>query len=87
LIHEAIKSRLNLGNACYHLVQNIFSRLLSKNVKIKIYKIIILPLVLYDAKLGFLTLTEDHRLKVFENRILRISELKRNEIMSLEKIP
>jgi hypothetical protein len=47
-IHEEIKSRLNSGNACYHAVQNLLSsRLLSRNVKIKIYKAIILPVVLY----------------------------------------
>jgi hypothetical protein len=37
-IHEEIKSRLNAGNACYHVLQDVQpSRLLSKNVKIKIY--------------------------------------------------
>jgi hypothetical protein len=47
-IYQEIKGRFSSGNACYHLAQNIFSyRLLSKNIKIKIYKIIILPLVLY----------------------------------------
>ena len=46
-IQEEIKSRLKSGNACYHSVQNILSSsLLSKNLKIKIYKTIILPLVL-----------------------------------------
>jgi hypothetical protein len=43
-IQEEIKSRLISGNVCYHSVQNILSSsLLSKNYKIKIYKIIILP--------------------------------------------
>jgi len=43
-----IKSRLKSGNACYHSVQNLSSSsLLSKNLKIKIYKTIILPIVLY----------------------------------------
>jgi hypothetical protein len=38
-IHEEITSKLNLGNACYHLVENVLSYcLLSKNIKIKIYK-------------------------------------------------
>ena len=47
-IQEEIKSRLKLGNACYHSVQNLLSfRLLSKNLKIKIYRTIILPVVLY----------------------------------------
>jgi len=43
-IAEEIKSRLRSGNACYHSVQNLLSsRLLSKNLKIKIYRTIILP--------------------------------------------
>jgi hypothetical protein len=47
-IQEEIKSRLELGNACYHSVQNpLSSRLLTKNLKIKIDRIIILPVVLY----------------------------------------
>jgi len=46
-IAEEIKSRLRLGNASYHSVQNLLSsRLLSKNLKIKIYRTIILPVVL-----------------------------------------
>jgi len=52
-VQEEIRSRLKSGNACYHSVQNLlFSRLLSKNLTIKIYKSIILPAVLY----GFETL-------------------------------
>jgi hypothetical protein len=47
LIHEAIKSRLILGNACYHSIQNLLSpRLLFTNVKIRIYRSIIMPVVL-----------------------------------------
>jgi hypothetical protein len=46
-MHEEVKSRLNSGNACYHSVQSLLSsRLLSRNVKVKIYKIIILLVVL-----------------------------------------
>jgi hypothetical protein len=46
-IHEKIKSRLKSGNACYHSVQNLLSStLLSKNVKIMIYRTIILLVVL-----------------------------------------
>jgi hypothetical protein len=49
-IHEEIRSRLNSGNACFHAVQNLLSsRLLSRNVKIKIYKTIILPVVLHGC--------------------------------------
>jgi hypothetical protein len=71
-IHEMIKSRLNSGNACYHSVQSpLSSRLLFKNVKVKIYKAIILPVVLYGCETWSLTIREDHRLRVFENRVLR----------------
>jgi len=46
-IQEEIKSRLNSGNACYHSVQNLLSSsLLSTDLKIKIYRTIILPVVL-----------------------------------------
>jgi hypothetical protein len=47
------------------------SRLLSKNIKIRIYKTIILPVVLYGWETWSLTLREEHRLRVFENRVLR----------------
>jgi hypothetical protein len=50
-IHEEIKSRLNSGNACYNSVQSLLSsRLLSRNVKVKIYKTIIVPVVLYGCE-------------------------------------
>ena len=69
---KEIKSRLKLGNACYHSVQNLLSSsLLSKNLKIKIYRTIILPVVLYGCETWSLTLREEHRLRVFENRVLR----------------
>jgi len=45
--------------------------LLSKNLKIKIYRTIILPAVLYGCETWSLTLREEHRLRVFENRVLR----------------
>jgi hypothetical protein len=71
-IHEETKSRLNSGNSCYHSVQGILSsRPLSRNVKVKIYKTIILPFVLYGCETWSLTLREEHRLRVFENRVLR----------------
>jgi hypothetical protein len=67
-IQGEIKRRLNSGNAFYHSIQNPLSfRLLSKNVKIRIYKIIILPVVLYGYETWSLTLREEHRLRVFEN--------------------
>jgi hypothetical protein len=53
----------------------------SRNVKVKIYKTIILPVVLYGCKTWSLTLREEHRLRVFENRVLRrIFGPKRDEV-------
>jgi hypothetical protein len=81
-IHEEIKSRINSRNACYHSVQSLLSsRLLSRNVKVKIYKTIILPVVLYGCETWSLTLREEHRLRVYENRVLRrIFGPKRDEV-------
>ena len=71
-IQEEIKCRLKAGNSCYYSVQTLLSsRLLSKDLKIKIYKIIILPVVLYGFEAWSFTLREECRLSVFENRILR----------------
>ena len=70
-IQEEIKSRLHSGNACYLLVQNLlYSSLLFKNTKIKIYRTIILPVILYVCETLSLTLREECRLIVFENRVL-----------------
>jgi hypothetical protein len=71
-MHKEINSRLNSGNVCYHSVQSLLSScLLSRNLKVKIYKTIILPVVLYGCESWSLTLREEHRLWVFENRVLR----------------
>jgi hypothetical protein len=51
--------------------ETLSSRLLSRNIKVKIYKTIILPVVLYGCETWYLTLREEHRLRVFENRVLR----------------
>jgi hypothetical protein len=82
LIQVEIKSKLNLDYAYYHSVQNLVSsHLLSKNVKIRIYKTIILPMVLYRCETWYLTLKEEHRLRVLGNRLLRrISGPKRDEV-------
>ena len=51
-VQEKIKNRLKSGNACYHLVRNLLSSsLLSKNIKIKIYRTIILPVVLFGCEM------------------------------------
>jgi len=75
---DGLRSR----NACYHSVQNLLSsRLLSKNLKIKIYRSIILPVVLYGCESWSLTLREERKLRVFENRVLRrIFGLRRDEV-------
>jgi hypothetical protein len=71
-MHEKSNSRLNSGNACYHSVQGrLSSLLLSRNVEVKIYKTIILPVVLCGCETWSLTLREEHRLRGFENRVLR----------------
>ena len=69
-IQEEVKSRLQLGNACYYLVQNLLSSsLLPKKLKIKIHRTIILPVVLYGCETWSLTLKEERRLRVFESRV------------------
>jgi hypothetical protein len=77
-----------LENACYYAVQNLLSScLISKNLKIKIYKIVILPVMLYGCKTWSLTLGEEHRLRVSENRVLRkIFGPKREEDGSWRKL-
>ena len=63
-------------------MQNLLSsRLLSKNLKIKIYRTIIMPVVLYGCGTWSLTLREERRLRMFENRVLRkVFGPKRDEV-------
>jgi len=63
-------------------MQNVLSSsLLSKNLKIKIYRTITLPVVVYGCETWSLTLREERRLRVFENRVLRrIFGSKRDEV-------
>jgi hypothetical protein len=62
--------------------ENIFIFLLSKNLKIKIYRTIILLVILYGCETWSLTLREERRLRVFENRVSRrIFGPKRNEVI------
>ena len=49
----------------------IFYFPVNKNLKIKIYRTIILPVVLYGCETWALTWREEHRMRVFENRVLR----------------
>ncbi|KAJ4441838.1 hypothetical protein ANN_11697 [Periplaneta americana] len=69
---EEIKHRINMGNACYYSVEKLLSSsLLSKNLKVRIYKTVILPVVLYGCETWTLTLREEHKLRVFENKVQR----------------
>ena len=75
-------SSLKLGNACYYSLQNLLSSsFLSKKLKIKIYRNIILPIVLYGFETWSLTLREERRLRVFKNKMLRrVFGPKRDEV-------
>jgi hypothetical protein len=85
-ICDEIKIRIKSGNACYYPVKNLLSsHLILKNTKIKIYKTVILPFVLYGCETWSVTLREEHRLRVFENRVLRIFGPKREEDGSWRK--
>jgi hypothetical protein len=71
-IQKEIKRKLNSGNACCHLVQNLLSsHLLTKNLKIRIHNITILLVILYGSETCPLILTEQLRLRMFESRLLR----------------
>jgi hypothetical protein len=71
-IHEEIQRRLKSGNTCHHSLQILLSsKLSSKNTKIKISRTVILPVVSYGCEAWPLTPTENHRLRVFENSVLR----------------
>jgi hypothetical protein len=79
LLHKEVNRKLNLGSACCHSVRNpLYHRLLFKNFKI--YKTIILPFVLYGCETWSVALREEHRLRVFENRVLRIFVPKWEEV-------
>ncbi|KAJ4429974.1 hypothetical protein ANN_22178 [Periplaneta americana] len=71
-----------MGNACYYSVEKLLSSsLLSKNLKVRIYKTVILPVVLYGCETWTLTLRDEQRLRVFENKVLRkIFGAKRDEV-------
>ena len=81
-IHDEVKSRLTSENVCYLSVQNLLSSsLLSKNIKIKTYRITVFVCCLCGCKTWPLTLRDKHRLCVFGNRVLRkIIRLKRDEV-------
>ncbi|KAJ4446228.1 hypothetical protein ANN_12922 [Periplaneta americana] len=71
-----------MGNACYYSIEKVLSSsLLSKNLKVRIYKTVVLPVVLYGCETWTLTLRAEHRLRVFKNKVLRkIFGSKRDEV-------
>jgi hypothetical protein len=83
LVQRENKMRLNSGNACLtHSPEPLSSYVLSKNIKIRIYNTVILPMVLYGCETWSLTLTKEHRVRMFEYRVLRrIFGPKRDEVM------
>jgi len=60
------------------------SRLLSKNLKIKIYRTIIFLVILYGCETWSLTLREERKLRVFENKVLRRIFVPRMEVVTGE---
>ena len=62
-IREKIKRRINMRNTCYYS--------LSKKLNVKTYRTIILSVVLYGSETWSLTLTEELRLRIFENKVFR----------------
>jgi hypothetical protein len=78
LNHRTLQS----GNACSHSVKNLLSSsLLSKNIKTEIIKTLILSVVLYGYENWSLTLKEEHRLSMFQGKVLRrILGPKRDEV-------
>jgi hypothetical protein len=68
---EEIKSALQSGNACDDLLQSLSSSLLSKNLKMKIYRTIILPVVFYGCETWSPKKSGKQRLRRFENSVLR----------------
>jgi hypothetical protein len=76
-----------LGNISCTSTFFLSSPLISKNLNINIYTIVILPIVLYGCETWSLTLREEHRLRVFENRVWRrIFGPKREEDGSCRKL-
>ena len=71
-IREEIKRRIYMVNACYYSLEKILSsRLLSKKLKVNIYKTILLQVVLYGCETWSLALREEKMLRMFENKVCR----------------
>jgi hypothetical protein len=80
-----INSGDTMQNMSMNSIVNRAHCLISKNLKIKIYRTVIMPVVLYGCETWSLTLGEEHRLRVFENGVLMIFGPKREEDGSWRK--
>ena len=70
---EEITRRINLANRClFGLGSIIRSKLLSRNTKLLIYKTLVLPVFIYGSEAWTLSSDEQHKLSVFERKVLRI---------------
>ena len=82
---EEIKSRLRPGNGSYYSVQNlVFQAAIQKFKDQDIYRTIILPVVLYGSEIWSLTLREERKLRVFENRREMVLRTDRIEVSNIE---
>ncbi len=71
-IRVEINRRMHSSNACFCAVNGLLkSKLLSKNVKVRVYKTIIMPVLLYGCETWALTKAHENRFRVFENKVLR----------------
>jgi hypothetical protein len=76
VFHEEIQRRFNLISECYHSIQNLLSPcLLPKNMKSRMFRSMILSVVLFGHKIWSLTLRENCGLRVFKNRGLKRDEV------------
>jgi hypothetical protein len=82
MARESISVRI----AALYLTSLLYKKITASNFENKIYKTVILPVVLYGCQTWSLTLREEHRLGVFENRVLRIFGPKKEEDGSWRKL-
>jgi hypothetical protein len=72
-VDGCIKRRLNSGSAYYHSIQNVLSSsLIPKNLNINICGTIVMPVVLCGCETWSVILREEHRLRLFQNRVLKM---------------
>jgi len=68
-VTEEIKIGLESGNECFYSVQKLLtSRLISRKLKLKIYRTVVLPLIIYGCKSWSTTSAEERKLRLFEKK-------------------